>query len=349
MNLANSKFAFVQGNRPVDDKRLEKAIRAAGRVLIPIYGVYYGDIKESKIEVFDALTGELLNTPSDDCFVVLDGQHRTKTSLLIFKQEQEHLSNVDEPDASVTVFTETIPATVLESNDIEGNLQEMIMNINTTSKSWTSKDFVHSAHVLKKDDNIVSLIYWLINLGFSLSNISRILFFDHKALNNQILADYVDGNGGLPECNIKAKLELLRMLLGKGFRMIFLRKRYLYEAIIKKNNAQKYNEFVSALKQLDEDTVNKIECMTAIECDNGDIIKLVENFAKRSNCHHDAACVTFDMSEERFHDNVEFVHLKYEENMNSRKKAENSTGSKSKGAKATKQVKNVNCTLEDVV
>ena len=182
MNLANSKFAFVQGNRPVDDKRLEKAIRAAGRVLIPIYGVYYGDIKESGIEVFDALTGELLNTPSDDCFVVLDGQHRTKTSLLTFK----HLSNVDEPDASVTVFTETIPATVLESKDIEGNLQEMIMNINTTSKSWTSKDFAHSAHVLKKDDKIVSLIYWLINLGFSLSNISRILFFDFLNISSPI-------------------------------------------------------------------------------------------------------------------------------------------------------------------
>lgn len=350
LNLEKTEFAFVKGNRPTDGKRLEKAIRAAGQVLIPIYGVFYGDIKDSGIEIFDALTGELLNTPSDDCFVVLDGQHRTKALLNIFKENQERLSKSEASDASETDFAKTIPATVLGADDIKDvNLLERIMNINTTSKSWTSKDFAYSAHELKKDDVILLLIYWLINLGFSLSNISRILFFDHKALNNQILSDYANGKGELPECNLKSKLELFRMLLILGFDLEFLRKRYLYEAIIKKNNAQKYDEFVNTLCQLDEATVKQIEQLSPVECDNGKIIEIVTRFAKNTDIRRDSTSFSFDLSEERFNENVESIRIMFEDAESNRQKNKKARGTKNNEAKQKKHANVESCTLEDVV
>ena len=93
LNLQNAKFAFIVGNREVDEKRLEKSIRKVGKVLVPILGVYYRTIKNSGYKVIDAQTGDQLNNPSDDYFVVMDGQHRTITLLNLFKEQQKHIGN----------------------------------------------------------------------------------------------------------------------------------------------------------------------------------------------------------------------------------------------------------------
>lgn len=348
LNLADTKFAFVQGNRTVDEKRLEKAIREAGQVLIPIYGVFYKDIKDSGIEVFDAKTDKLIDTPTDDYFVVLDGQHRTKVSLNLFKEKQEKQGIPEAPEHAVMNFADTIPATVLDKDDVKCvNPLAMIMNINTSSKSWSSKDFAHSAHMLKKNDEIVSVIYWLMELGFSISNISRILFFDHKALNNQRLADYSNGKGELPECNLNSKLELFSMLRKLGFSVKFLRKRYLYEIIIKKNNAQKYEEFVNALSQLDTDTVKQIEQLTPTDFDNGKISEIVARFVKNNSQNIPSS--KFDLSENRLKENLNMLCRIAEDAKIRHPKAKNKDNSGNKGEKATKQPCYTNCMLDDVV
>ena len=348
LKLADTKFAFVQGNRAVDEKRLEKAIREVGQVLIPIYGVFYKDIKDSGIEVFDAQTDKLIDTPTDDYFVVLDGQHRTKVSLNLFKKKQEKQGTPEDPEHAVMNFADTIPATVLDKDDVKCvNPLAMIMNINTSSKSWSSKDFAHSAHMLKKNDEIVSVIYWLMELGFSISNISRILFFDHKALNNQRLADYSNGKGELPECNLNSKLELLSMLRKLGFSVNFLRKRYLYEIIIKKNNAQKHEEFVNALSQLDTDTVKQIEQLTPTDFDNGKISEIVARFVKNNSQNIPSS--KFDLSENRLKENLNMLSLMAESVKVRQPKAKKKDGSGNKGKEATKQSCYTNCMLEDVV
>jgi hypothetical protein len=337
--IKDSKFAFILGNRVVDEKRLEKSIRKVGKVLVPIVGVYYGTIKNSGYQVLDAETGELLNSPSDDYFVVLDGQHRTKTSLNLYKEQQELIKNTEDSDSLALRISDSIPANVYDEEDELDNILETIIDCNTSSKTWTSKDFVHSAHVLRNDDKIITFIDSLTTLKFSLSNISRILFFNHKMLTNQMLADYTNGKVELPENNYRKKLELFRLLINKGFSTEFLRKRYMYEAIIKKHNAQKYDEFVKALSLLDVDTVKKIENLCPLDYDNGKIIEIVNNFTNISKCD-DNSSNNIDLSEKRFDENIEF--LRSLANAKNKKK----TAGKAAGARK-KSKKGKRAALED--
>ena len=330
LNIQNSKFAFILGNREVDEKRLEKSILKVGKVLVPIVGVYYGTIKNSDYKVIDAETGELLCSPSDDYFVVLDGQHRTKTMLNLYKEQQELIRNTEGSDSSALRISDSIPANVYDEEDELENILETIIDANTSSKTWTSKDFVHSAHVLKNNDKIITFIDSLTTLKFSLSNISRILFFNHKMLTNQMLADYTNGKVELPENDYRKKLELFRLLINRGFSTEFLRKRYMYEAIIKKHNAQKLDEFVQALSLLDTDTIRTIENLSPLDYDTGKIIEIVNNFTNINKCDNDNSSYNMDLSEKRFDDNIEFLRSM----ANAKKKtAGKATGTKIKSQK----------------
>ena len=147
-----------------------------------------------------------------------------------------------------------------------------------------------------------------------------------------MLADYTNGRVELPENNYRKKLELFRMLIDKGFSTEFLRKRYMYEAIIKKHNAQKYDEFVNALSILDSKTVKIIENLMPSDYDNGQIIEIVNKFSKINTFDDDSSSCNFDLSEKRFDDNIEF--LRSMANAKKKKKtAGKATGARKKSQK----------------
>lgn len=70
LKLATVKFATIAGNRDVDTKKLMKVIRKDGRVLTPILVVEYQDIQDKGIILFDQRTGQRLEDPSPDCYVI---------------------------------------------------------------------------------------------------------------------------------------------------------------------------------------------------------------------------------------------------------------------------------------
>ena len=94
--FANAKIAFINGNRSVNGKRLLESIKEYG-ILRPIDIIPYGEIKNQNITLTDVHTGNVIENPSDDYFVVLDGQHRLSCVLQLFNEHREsQVGNCDE-------------------------------------------------------------------------------------------------------------------------------------------------------------------------------------------------------------------------------------------------------------
>lgn len=231
LTFVNAKIAFINGNRSVHEKRLLESIKEYG-ILRPIDIMPYGEIKDQNITLTDVLTGNVIENPTDDYFVVLDGQHRLTCALQLYNEH--HKSQVENCDGG-GCSDNSINANLYNACDLKGLHPLTFISIaNSTPKCWSANDFIDSAHVRKGDDVIIKTVYTLKSLGFPNSNISRVLFFDHKAMKPSALADYVDGNNDLgSEMQRERGLEVLRLLVDKGFNMNFLKKRYMMEAIIK--------------------------------------------------------------------------------------------------------------------
>ena len=125
--LATVQFATIDGNRDVAPQRLMKAIKKVGRVLDPILVVKYQDIQDKDVVLYDMRTKQPLENPSNDYYVIIDGQHRSKCALQLFDEMQKEGSDVK--------FTDFIYANVYGEEDIQGqDIMSIIMDINSTSQ-----------------------------------------------------------------------------------------------------------------------------------------------------------------------------------------------------------------------
>lgn len=332
--LATVQFATIDGNRDVAPQRLMKAIKKVGRVLDPILVVKYQDIQDKDVVLYDMRTKQPLENLSNDYYVIIDGQHRSKCALQLFDEMQKEGSDIK--------FTDFIYANVYGKEDIQGqDIMSIIMDINSTPKCWSSKDYIKSAYIHNPKDETLIAVNLCTQLGYSISNASRYLCNNHKALNPLVLSRFISNEGELPESNPRKALEILRMLNDAGFSNNFLRKRYLAEQIVIKRNNERLDVFLTSLFHLDSETVKKIEGLTPQECDNGKIRDIILEYEKTLSEEKRAKCFVPDMSEKRFNENVEFFKNLVKE-FKTAKKARKSN------SPATSNKNVDDCTVDDV-
>ena len=298
VQFANSKIALVEGNRSINQKRLLNVIREDGGVLIPIIVVKYDSIKDLGVTLIDVESGEAIKNPSDDYLVIADGQHRFVAAKTLYEESMKNQS--DDTQAEIS-FSDHIEAVLYDVQDLkEKNLLTFISRINSTAKGWSSGDFVKSAHDRKPDDILLALIFLLQELGFSISNISRVLALNHKAINSLIIINYVDGCTDLSHIQYARGLEILRFLLERGFSMKFLKKRYLWEEIIKMKSSDKLEDFLIKLSTLDGKTIDEIENkMKPTEYDCGCIKDKVKAHFDKVCQERDVEAVVLNTSDEK--------------------------------------------------
>ena len=334
--LETVKFATIDGNRDVDTKRLMKAIRKDGRVLVPIIVVEYQNIRDKDVVLYDMRTKQRLENPSNDYYVILDGQHRSTCALQLYKEMKNEGSDVK--------FTDFIYANVMEDEDIQAlDIVTLIMSINSSATSWKSKDYIKSAYTHDPEDETLIAVKLCTQLGFSISNASRYLCNNHKALNPLVLSRFISNEGELPESNPRKALEILRMLNCVGFSNNFLRKRYLAEEIVIKRNNDRLDAFLNSLCRLDSATVKKIEELSPQDCDNHKIRDIILEYENTLSDEKRAKCFVPDMADIRFNENVEFFK-NLAENISAARKSER------KNSQVIKESKELitDCTVDEV-
>ena len=336
--FANAKIAFINGNRSVNGKRLLESIKKYG-ILRPIDIIPYGEIKNQNITLTDVHTGNVIENPSDDYFVVLDGQHRLSCVLQLFNEHREsQVGNCDEGGRS----DDSINSNLYNACDLKGLHPLTYISIaNSTPKCWSANDFIDSAYVRNGNDLIIKTVYTLKSLGFSNSNISRVLFFDHKAMKPSALSDYVDGNNDLgSDMQRERGLEVLRLLVDKGFSMNFLKKRYMMEAIIKSCTSGHLDVFLTEISYISKDVITTIEkVMTPTNYDNGDIKKKIDACYKQATQGQEIRPFVIDSSEDRFKENLSFFQAMVSEITNKKNKSKSHTKT---------HAKNLDVKLEDI-
>ena len=331
LQLETVKLATIDGNRDVDTKRLMKVIKKDGRVLVPILVIEYKDIQDKDVVLYDIRTKQRLDNPSNDYYVILDGQHRSRCALELFEEMKNEASDVK--------ITDFIFANVMEEEDIQGqDIVNLIMSINSSATSWKSKDYIKSAYTHNPEDETLIAVNLCTQLDFSISNTSRYLCNNHKTLNPMVLSRFIGNNGELPESNPRKALEILRMLNDVGFSNNFMKKRYLAEQIVIKRNNERLDVFLNLLSHLDSVTVKKIEGLTPQDCDNGKIKDIILEYENTLSDEERAKCFVPDLSDKRFNENIAFFK-KLAEELKSTKKEK----------KTRKSKKNIEeCTVDDV-
>ena len=331
LQLETVKLATIDGNRDVDTKRLMKVIKKDGRVLVPILVIEYKDIQDKDVVLYDIRTKQRLDNPSNDYYVILDGQHRSRCALELFEEMKNEASDVK--------ITDFIFANVMEEEDIQGqDIVNLIMSINSSATSWKSKDYIKSAYTHNPEDETLIAVNLCTQLDFSISNTSRYLCNNHKTLNPMVLSRFIGNNGELPESNPRKALEILRMLNDVGFSNNFMKKRYLAEQIVIKRNNERLDVFLNLLSHLDSVTVKKIEGLTPQDCDNGKIKDIILEYENTLSDEERAKCFVPDLSDKRFNENIAFFK-KLAEELKSAKKVK----------KTRKSKKNIEeCTIDDV-
>ena len=331
LQLETVKLATIDGNRDVDTKRLMKVIKKDGRVFVPILVVEYQDIHDKDVVLYDLRTKQRLENPSNDYYVIVDGQHRSMCALQLYEEMKKEGSDVR--------FTDFIYANVMEDEEIqESDIIARIMDINSTTRCWASKDYVKSAYTRNPKDETLIAVNLCTQLGYSISNTGRYLCNNHKALAPMVLSRFTANEGDLPESNPRKALEILRMLVDTGFCNNFLKKRYLAEEIVIKRNCDCLDAFLNSLFRLDSATVKMIERLPPQDCDFHKIRTIVQEFDKTLSDEERAKCFVPDLSDKRFNENIAFFK-KLAEELKSTKKEK----------KTRKSKKNIEeCTVDDV-
>lgn len=313
ISFANDKIAFIKGNRDIiANKGLKESIRVIG-VFTPIQVVEYGKIKQSGIVLVNFLTKEDIASPSDDTYVVVDGQHRLCYAYELY---QENLKNGG-------TIEDSIPVNILKAKDFKDvHPLTMIAILNSTSKSWTSSNFIESAHTRKEDDELLNVFNTFRGLGFSISVISMFVFFKGKELTPASLIDYVEGRVNFENANPMRALEIFSLLRKVGFSISFIKKRYLIEMIVKQYRASidKYNTLIKDISILDAYTVGQIEAMNAFDFSCDKVLAVIKDYARKHLDKPERQACTIDESAERYETNKDFVRIELQTHLNCMKK-----------------------------
>lgn len=278
INVNNQNFAFVNVNRSVANQQLKKNIREYGRVLMPIMVVSADDINLDGYIFIDPRTGNEYSSLSQDTLIVLDGQHRLTSVFEINKEEDnKHTKSAEqyekwskkkegeEPSIYEPHHIEYIPCVRLTKEQVGDNINDFIININSTMKNWKDGDYIANAAKLHKGDELIDAVKFFSDKKFSFSTISRYICFSNNALKASELNDYAEGKKTIASTNAKRGRDIYEKLHAVGFRDVFLKKRYIIDHIISKKllGDNEYEHCLSRIAGLSTEKVHQIEQFTS--------------------------------------------------------------------------------------
>lgn len=263
LDFGTAQFVTTVSNRKVNANRLVTNIKQNKGIDVPPIVFKANDFPESSDSFRDLLSGAPVKKEdiTADTYIVADGQHRIAAAMNINKEADNLKKKTPRKDRDKIFNITSIDVLVYDREELrKRTLTDFIANINGTASNWKHGDYIDMAHSERKDDERANVIYELKNVGMSISTISRYLTFTLKGITNQKLVDYANGlDTVFFGINCKRGLQVLSILIDKGFGMNFLKKRYLIDYVIAENNAGRFDKCMNRLLQLTTEEREKIE------------------------------------------------------------------------------------------
>lgn len=326
--IANTKFAFININRNVKlSKDFVQSIKEHG-VIVPIIITKASEIADTGYPLISAVDGEPIEDYPTDVYVVLDGQHRIKAAFNNNEEEYEleakSQKEIDEfnlnkeenerthkicPTAYVPKIIESIPTLEVEREYMGDNINDFIININSTSHTWKASDYISNAVIIKKDDKTIKAINALQNIGFPISTTSRYFAFNNSRICPKSVWQLAKGVE-IEGLNIERGLFIIHLFITKGFDLSFIKKRYLIDFLKEKQSEgdKKFWEACNVIANMSEDTVNTVvnrnteefDCIYKAELNNYNKSKERRNIVDIANFANDEYVNTFIANAENY-------------------------------------------------
>jgi len=260
-------------------------------------------IKTSKLldvlscTIYDLETGKPLTNDKDrrQTLFVLDGCKRLKTLMLLYKETKNPAYR-------------TIDAIVETIDNIENkNVIKYMADVNSTAKPWTPKDYIDCCYKMFPENYVFQMAHLLMNLGASISTVSRYSTGTPNGLCTNTLILFLNGDESkLSSVSYSRALELYRLFLELGFSIDFINHRYLIDFI---NNACKaqsaigFQDAVDMIANVDNLTIQLIETLH-YENKQTNIYSILHQHYKHCKASGTDKSYTLDFSLERFNQNL---------------------------------------------
>jgi len=297
--FATIKFPFIDANLKQRVLNFQD-----GRRLSPITVIKTSKLLDAlSCTIYDLATGEPLTNDKDkrETWFVLDGCKRLKTLMQLYEETKKPAYM-------------TIDAIVETIENIENkNVIKYMADINSTAKPWTPKDYVDSCFRMFPDNNVFQMEHLLMNLGASISTVSRFSTGTPNRLSPDALIKYLNGDESkLSSVSFTRALELYRLFLEKGFSVDFTNHRYLIDFINDECNAQSTIGFqgaVDMIANVDNISIQLIESLP-YENKKANIYRILNQHYQDCKATGNTKSYTLDFSIERFVQNLNDIpHL----------------------------------------
>ena len=266
-------------------------------------------IKTSKLldvlscAIYDLKTGEALISDKDkrESWFILDGCKRLKSLMLLY-------------DETKNPAYMTIDAVVETIDNIENkNVIKYMADVNSIVKPWTPKDYVDCGYIMFPDNHVFQMAHLLMDLGVSISTVSRFSTGTPKGLCTNSLIQFFNGDESkLWHVSYTRALELYRLFLELGFSIDFIKHRYLIDFINDECSSQSSIGFqgaVNMIASVDKLTIQIIEALP-FENKKASIYGILIQHYKDCKESGNAESYTLDFSLERFIQNLNDIpHL----------------------------------------
>ena len=270
ININDAKFAFLNSNREVSNNaNLEKQIRERG-VLIPILVVKGSEVMEERLFAVGKdgkKQAELQENEKKDCLVVLDGQHRLTTLLRILNDKKGKHSDK---------CTEQIPIIEYSKSEIGDNVSQFVIALNSTSKTWSNRDYIDNAYTINPEDGLLKAIFAFQKKDCAISTISRYLFLNNKSLDKNSLERYVYYGEKIKNGNWEQGIRIYCTLQKKGFSKKLLNSRYLIDYVIERSKGCSIDTAIHKLYHLEKETVDKLNALKGSERNDKTLETLID-------------------------------------------------------------------------
>lgn len=277
LNIKGLSFAFLQENRTVTtNKGLESTIREFG-IIQPILIAHASDLKKEKMftigisEPVSELTEEEKN--AENCFVVLDGQHRLTTLFRILKDKTEKHSSK---------CNEFVRFCIAKPDDWGESVNKFIIALNSSAKVWKSNDYIENAVIVKPTDELTKSIKCFKNLGLSISTISRYICLSNRNLNPNALALYTSYGKSIMNADCKRGVKIYKLLKNRGLSKKLLNTRYMIDFVIEKSVGKSINYALNLINNIDDRALEELNSLKATERTKDTIDNIIEESFKRS-------------------------------------------------------------------
>lgn len=172
------KFAFVDGNRAINENNVEKhveSLKEFGKNLVPLLYVDATEVGNRKI--FDAITDEEVKPELyGDYNVVLDGQHRFRAAM--------RLADSDEANGF------TLDNLKWEKVELNGkSFEDILIEVNTRTQPWKGADYINGCILHEPNNEVFRFAKELTDLGISAKTVNKYLFFDDRMSWANVMSD----------------------------------------------------------------------------------------------------------------------------------------------------------------